>query len=118
ASAFSALLTARDEAATDVDAVTAAIVEDVQRRGDTALVDYTNRFDRVKLTAGDLRIARGEIDAAVGQVPAKTVAALKLAARRIKDYHARQMPKGMLYRDAAGLRLGWKWTPVDAAGLY
>jgi histidinol dehydrogenase len=118
ASAFSALLTARDEAATDVDAVVAAIVEDVQRRGDPALVDYTNRFDRVSLTAGELRIARGEIDAAVGQVPAKTIAALKLAARRIKDYHRRQMPNGVLYRDAAGLQLGWKWTPIDAAGLY
>jgi histidinol dehydrogenase len=118
ASAFSALLTARDEAATDVDAVVAAIVEDVQRRGDTALVDYTNRFDRVNLTADELRIAPGEIDAAAGQVPAKTIAALKLAARRIKDYHRRQMPNGALYRDAAGLQLGWKWTPIDAAGLY
>jgi histidinol dehydrogenase len=117
-SAFSTLLAARDEAATNVDAVVAAIVEDVQRRGDLALVDYTNRFDRVDLTADKLRIARTEIDAAVAQVPAKTIAALKLAARRIKDYHRRQMPKGMLYRDAAGLRLGWKWTSIDAAGLY
>src|SRR5581483_7918436 len=116
--AFSALLAAREEAATNVDAIVAAIVEDVKRRGDAALVDYTNRFDRVQLTADKLHVTEAEIAAAVAQVPAKTVSALKTAARRIEAYHKRQMPKDLSYRDAEGLRLGWRWTALDAAGLY
>ena len=115
---FAALLAARDEGAANVDSVVAAILEDVRRRGDSAVVEYTNRFDRVALTADRLRVTRAEIDQAVAGVPARTVSALKLAARRIRDYHRRQMPKGLSYRDAAGLRLGARWTPVAAAGLY
>jgi histidinol dehydrogenase len=115
---FAALLAAREAEATNVDAVVAAIVEDVRRRGDAALVDYTNRFDRVSITAADLRVTKDEIAAAVGQVPKKTLAALRLAARRIEDYHRRQMPRPFRYRDKAGLSLGARWTPIDAAGLY
>ena len=115
---FAALLAARDAEAANVDSVVAAILEDVRRRGDAAVVEYTNRFDRVSLTPERLRVARAEIDQAVAAVPAKTVAALNLAARRIRDYHRRQMPKGLSYRDAAGLRLGARWTPIAAAGLY
>ncbi|HTP84472.1 MAG TPA: histidinol dehydrogenase [Alphaproteobacteria bacterium] len=112
------MLAARDAEAANVDSVVAAILEDVRRRGDAAVVEYTNRFDRVNLTAERLRVPRAEIDRAVAGVPAKTVAALRLAARRIRDYHRRQMPKGLSYRDAAGLRLGARWTPITAAGLY
>lgn len=115
---FAALLAARDAEAANVDSVVAAILEDVRRRGDAAVVEYTNRFDRVALTPDRLRVTREEIDAAMAAVPAKTISALKLAARRIRDYHRRQMPKGLAYRDAAGLRLGARWTPVAAAGLY
>ncbi len=115
---FAALLAARDAEAANVDSVVAAILEDVRRRGDAAVVEYTNRFDRVSLTPERLRVARAEIDQALAAVSAKTVAALKLAARRIRDYHRRQMPKGLSYRDAAGLRLGARWTPIAAAGLY
>jgi histidinol dehydrogenase len=115
---FAGLLAAREAEATNVDAIVAAILEDVRRRGDTALVEYTNRFDRVSFTAADLRVTKGEIAAAVGQVPKKTLAALRLAARRIEEYHRRQMPKPFRYRDTAGLTLGARWTPIDAAGLY
>jgi histidinol dehydrogenase len=115
---FAALLAARDADAANIDSVVAAILEDVRRRGDAAVVEYTNRFDRVSLAAERLRVARTEIDQAIASVPAKTISALKLAARRIRDYHRRQMPKGFSYRDAAGMRLGSRWTPITAAGLY
>jgi histidinol dehydrogenase len=115
---FASLLAARHAGTANIEAVVAAIVEDVRRRGDAAVVEYTNRFDRVNLTAERLRVSREEIERAVATVPAKTIAALKLAARRIRDYHRRQMPKGLAYRDAAGLRLGARWTPIAAAGLY
>ncbi|HEX9463351.1 MAG TPA: histidinol dehydrogenase [Alphaproteobacteria bacterium] len=118
AAKFAALLAARDAEGANVVSVVAAIVEDVRRRGDAALIDYTQRFDRVVLTPGQLRIPQAEIDRAASEVPAKTIAALKFAARRIRDYHRRQMPKGLEYREPAGLRLGWRWTSLDAAGLY
>jgi histidinol dehydrogenase len=118
AEAFDRLLAARDAESTNVDSVVTAIIEDVRRRGDAALIEYTRRFDRVSVVAGQLRVTPSEIDAAAGEVPAKTIAALKLASRRIRDYHKRQMPKDTEYREAAGLRLGWRWTPLDAAGLY
>jgi histidinol dehydrogenase len=115
---FTGLLAARDDAATNVDGVVAPILADVRQRGDAALLDYTRQFDRLDLTADALRLTAREIDAAAGEVPAKTLAALRLAARRIQDYHRRQLPKPLSYRDSAGLRLGARWTPVDSAGLY
>ena len=115
---FARLLDAREETAADVEGVVTAILGDVRRRGDAALLHYTNQFDRVSLKAGDLRVSVPEIDAAMTQVPKKTLSALKLAATRIRDYHRRQMPKPLSYRDKAGLRLGARWTAVDSAGLY
>lgn len=115
---FRSLLRAREESATNVDAIVAAIIEDVRRRGDTALIDYTKRFDRIALTPETMRVGKAEIDAAVEQVPKKTMTALRLAAKRIEAYHRRQIPAALSYRDAQGLRLGARWMPVDAAGLY
>ena len=115
---FNGLLAAREEAATDVDSVVAPILADVRQRGDAALLEYTQRFDRIALTADTLRLTVREIDAAAAEVPAKTLNALRLAARRIRDYHRRQLPKPMSYRDASGIRLGARWTPIDSAGLY
>ena len=116
---FTELLAARAKAAANVEPIVAAIVEDVQRRGDAALIEFTKQFDRVALTPAELRVTAAEIDGAMAQVPAKTIAALRLAARRIRDYHRRQMPADMAYREKdAGLRLGMRWTPIDAAGLY
>src|SRR3546814_7647143 len=74
--------------------------------------------DLLTLTADTLRIAPAEIDAAVAACDAKTMAALELAAGRITDYHRRQKPEDLDYRDAAGVRLGHRWTAVAAAGLY
>ena len=116
--AFTTLLNSKREAAADVDAVVAAIIADVRRRGDAALIDYTTRFDRLTLTPATLRIPAAEIDAAVAACDAETVAALELAAARITDYHHRQKPEDLDYRDPVGVRLGHRWTAVEAAGLY
>jgi histidinol dehydrogenase len=116
--AFTTLLNSKREAAADVDAVVAAIIADVRRRGDAALIDYTTRFDRLTLTPATLRIPAAEIDAAVAACDAETVAALELAAARITDYHRRQKPEDLDYRDPVGVRLGHRWTAVEAAGLY
>ncbi len=116
--AFRVLLNAKREAAPDVARVVAEILGEVRTRGDAALIDFSRRFDRIEMTAASLRVGAEELAAAAAQCPAETLQALALAARRIEDHHARQMPADLDYRDDAGLRLGQRWSAVDAAGLY
>jgi len=116
--AFRRLLEAKRESAADVDVVVAAIVEDVARRGDAALIDYTNRFDRVDLPVSGLRVPRREIAERAAMAPPETVAALRFAAERIESFHRRQLPPAIDYVDALGVRLANRWRPIVAAGLY
>ena len=115
---FTALLGAKREDSPDVDQAVAAIIADVRSRGDAALVDLTAKFDRLQLDVGSLRFSDAEIDALVAQVPAHERAALELAAERIRAYHQRQLPEDASWQDDTGAMLGWRWTPVSAAGLY
>jgi histidinol dehydrogenase len=116
--AFAALLAAKRESAADVDAVVARIIDDVAWRGDTALVEYTNTFDRVSLTAATLRLGPDEIASGADAAPPDTVAALELAAERIEAFHRRQLPSDIDYVDSVGVRLGQRWRPIASVGLY
>ena len=115
---FTALLGAKREDSPDVDAAVAEIIADVRARGDRAVLELTERFDRLALTPETLRFAPEEIEALIAQVPQHEREALELAAERIRAYHARQMPEDASWVDASGAELGWRWTPVSAAGLY
>jgi histidinol dehydrogenase len=116
--AFRQLLDAKRESTADVDAAAAAIIEDVARRGDAALIDYTSRFDGVDLATSGLRLTRHEIAEGAAAAPPETVAALRLAAERIESFHRRQLPPAIDYVDALGVRLASRWRPIAAAGLY
>ena len=116
--AFRALLSAKREEAADVDADVAAIIADVRNRGDAALIELTARFDRLQLTPATLAFSADEIDAECARVGADDRAALELAAGRIRAYHTRQVPQDTRWTDDAGAELGWRWSPVAAAGLY
>ncbi|MEM6373515.1 MAG: histidinol dehydrogenase [Pseudomonadota bacterium] len=115
---FAALLSAKREDSPDVDAAVAEIIADVRARGDAAVIELTARFDRIALKPATLRIPREEIEAETAKVDDADRAALELAATRIRAYHARQMPEDAQWVDDAGATLGWRWTPVSAAGLY
>ncbi|GAN77952.1 histidinol dehydrogenase [Acidisphaera rubrifaciens] len=115
---FDALLEEARDTTTRVDAPVAAIIADVRARGDAALIELTERFDRVRLTPETLRVTSAEIDAAVAAVPAPLAEALEVAAGRIEAFHAAQLPSDLRMTDAAGLTLGMRWTPLDAVGLY
>ncbi len=115
AAAFERFLAKQREAGADVAAAVAAIVDDVARRGDAALAEYTARFDRVALTPAQFRLDPAELAAAA---PAADVEALRFAAARIEDFHRRQMPAPIDYTDAAGVRLGLRWRPLAAVGIY
>jgi len=116
--AFAELLAAKREVQEDVDRAVADILDQVRRGGDAALIELSRRFDRIELTPGNLRVAEAEIDAAEAACAPETRAALALAARRIEAHHARQRPADLDYEDGEGLRLGYRWTPVEAVGLY
>lgn len=115
---FAALLGAKREDSPDVDAVVADIIADVRARGDAAVIELTHKFDRLELAPETMRFSVAEIDMYCGQVGDEDRAALELAAARIRAYHAEQMPENKSWTDAAGATLGWRWTPVGAAGLY
>jgi histidinol dehydrogenase len=116
--AFAALLGQKREEAEDVDQAVAAIIADVRARGDQAVIDLTTRFDRLTLTPETLAFSPDEIAAEIARVSPEDRAALDLAADRIRAYHARQKPQDESWTDSAGATLGWRWTPVSAAGLY
>jgi histidinol dehydrogenase len=115
---FEALLGMKREDAPDVDAAVAAIIADVRARGDAAVIALTARFDKLELRPETLAFSRAEIAAEVAKVSPEDRAALELAAERIRAYHARQMPADALWAEPTGAELGWRFTPVSAAGLY
>lgn len=95
-----------------------AILDDVKQRGDAAVVDYTNKFDRVQITAKDLRIPQETIEQAYLACEPAAKQALELAAERIAVYHKRQLPEDFEYTDSIGVTLGNRWKPIEKAGLY
>lgn len=115
---FTAILNAKREDSPDVDDVVAGIIADVRARGDAAVLDLTAKFDRLELTAAQMRVSAAEIDAEIAKVPDAERVALETAAERIRAYHTRQMPKDEMWTDPEGATLGWRWTAVSAAGLY
>jgi len=115
---FAALLDLKREMSVDVDADVAQIIARVREEGDGALFDLTRRFDRFDAAGRGLRVSEDEIDAAMADVAPETLAALETARARIAAYHERQMPSDARYTDEMGVELGWRWTPVAAAGLY
>ena len=116
--AFTTLLGAKREDAPDVDAAVAAIIADVRDRGDAALIELTAKFDRLELTPETLAFSEAEIEAECARVDPEVRTALDLAADRIRAYHDRQLPQDQRWTDGAGASLGWRWSPVTAAGLY
>jgi histidinol dehydrogenase len=115
---FARFLAAKREASADVETAVRAIVQDVAARGDAGLIEATRRFDRLDLDASRLRVSAAEIAVALRACDAVTLDALKFARDRIEAFHLRQLPKDEQFTDSLGVELGWRWSAVDAVGLY
>ncbi|MEQ5776860.1 MULTISPECIES: histidinol dehydrogenase [unclassified Thalassospira] len=115
---FVKLLGMKRESDADVDAAVADIIADVRKRGDDAVVEYTNRFDRLSIDAQGMAVTPEEVDLALSDIEPALLESLKTAAARIRAYHDRQLPADERYTDETGVELGWRWRPVSAAGLY
>ena len=115
---FKKLLLAKREDSVDVDVSVREIIGRVIELGDQALIEYTKKFDRVSLTTDTLRFTQSELKEQAAQVSDKDRSALELAVTRIKSYHEKQLPDDTFWTDESGVELGWRWSPVSAAGLY
>ena len=115
---FTDLLAQKREVSEDVDQAVAAILDDVRKRGDAAVIDYSKRFDRIDLDKVGIRVTAEEIASARASCDAETLDALALARDRIEAHHAKQMPADETYIDPIGVELGHRWTPLDSVGLY
>jgi histidinol dehydrogenase len=115
---FDRLVNGRREADADVSTIVEQTIRDVRARGDVALLELTERFDGFDLSEEGWQISAEECAAAYKGLAPELRDALKLAASRIKAYHKAQLPKDRDYRDKEGVRLGARWSAVDAAGVY
>lgn len=115
---FDALVNGRREADADVSSVVAQTIRDVRDRGDVTVAELTQRFDGFDLNAEGWQIDAAQCKAAYDGLDDALRDALTLAANRIKAYHKAQLPENRDYIDDAGVRLGARWSAVDAAGVY
>jgi histidinol dehydrogenase len=119
ASQLSRLLAFEAEQDESIDRAAADILADVRRRGNAALIDYTNRFDRMTAASiDDLEIPRADWHAALAALPTAQRNALEAAAERVRLYHERQRSETWTYTEADGTMLGQQITPLDRVGLY
>ncbi|MDY0302154.1 MAG: histidinol dehydrogenase [Trichlorobacter sp.] len=116
---FERILARSEETSAQVLEVVRNIIDDLRKRGDQALLEYTNRFDRLQLTnAAQLEITTAEVDAAIKALPADDLAALQLAADRVATYHEKQKQQTWLSTEETDILLGQKVTPLDKVGIY
>ena len=116
---FAKVVSDRRESDTQVGRDVSGILNEVRERGDKALIDFTKRFDQHNLTSeDDWSISKADCEKAYHAIDAELREALETAAQRIRAYHEGQLPEDRDYIDDIGMRLGARWTAVDAAGLY
>ncbi|WP_295442304.1 histidinol dehydrogenase [Sphingorhabdus sp. EL138] len=118
ADAFDALVNGRREADADVSSAVAQTIRDVRAHGDATLAEMTQRFDGFDLNEAGWQIDAAQCKAAYEELEPELRDALTLAAKRIEAYHKAQLPEDRDYRDADNVRLGARWSAVDAAGVY
>lgn len=97
----------------------ATIISDVRSKGDAAVIEYTNRFDRRDLSSiDDIKISSDDLARALASITAEQLEALNIAAKRVKDYHEHQRQDSWQFSESDGTVLGQKITPLDRVGLY
>jgi len=115
---FAAFLDAPRGSPAQVDSAVAAIVEAVRVEGLPAVLRFAEQFDHASLTEATLRVTADEIEAGAAACPQAVRDAIDFAAARIRTYHARQRPADAQWVDETGTELGWRWTPLEAVGIY
>ena len=115
---FTAFINERRGSPPEVDAAVADIIERVRVEGLPALLDYSRRFDHADLDEHSIQVTEAQIDAGAAECEPKVREAIAFAAGRIRRYHERQRPQDAHFVDEAGVVLGWRWTALEAVGVY
>lgn len=116
--AFDRILQRRGEIEQHVDQAVAEIIRAVRKQGDSAVLRYTKAFDGITLKSSAIEVTDREMDDALAAVPKSALRSLRLAARRIRGFHQRQLEKSWSYKDPLGLTLGQRITPLERIGVY
>ena len=116
--AFAAFVDARRETAPDVDATVRDVLAAVRAEGLAAVLRYSRQFDKSDVDEASVGVSAAEIAAGAAECAPDVRAAIAFAARRIRAYHERQRPADARFVDEAGVELGWRWTPLEAVGVY
>src|ERR1700722_5247478 len=112
AARFAAFLGAKREAAGDGEGAVRGIIDAVKARGDAALVELTNKFDRTSVTAAALRVTKNEMAAGGAACEPAAPDSLVFTQGRVEAYHRRQLPRDGRFTDALGVELGSRWTAI------
>lgn len=115
---FDALIAHRGEALDAAEAIAREVLADVKKNGLDAVLRYSAKYDGLALSKDDLRVSSAQIDQSYRACAPDLIDALNAAANRIRAFHDAHKPQDARYVDTEGVTLGWRWTPVDAAGLY
>jgi len=115
---FASLVNERRDTPEDVEAIVRDVLAAVRREGLPAVLRYGAQFDGVEISEADLRVTPEEIEAGAAACPQEVREAIDFAAGRIRSYHERQRPDDARFTDEAGVEMGWRWTPIEAVGIY
>lgn len=112
------LLSSTDEPDQSIVETVTGVIADIRTRGDAALLEYTNQFDRRTATLASLEITKDELDVALNRIPEEIRNSLEHAAKRVREFHEKQKQSTWTYEDDEGNVLGQKITPLDRVGVY
>ena len=116
---FEKLLEKRDFVDLKVDKIVDEIIKNIKKNSDSALLEFTNKFDNHKVKSFEqLVVKKSEIDSAFLKIDKQVIKSLKHSIKRVKSYHKKQLPKNDLYKDEHGILLGGVWNPIDSVCLY
>jgi histidinol dehydrogenase len=115
---FAAFIDERRDTPEEVDAVVRDVIAAVRSEGLAALLRFAREFDRIELDEQSIRVSEAEIEAGAQACQPAVRDAIAFAADRIRSYHLRQRPADLSFTDDAGVQLGWRWTPLEAVGIY
>lgn len=117
-SSLQSLLSSTDEPDQSIVETVTKVIADIRARGDAALLEYTNQFDRRSATIESLEISKEDLDSALKRIPDELRNSLEHAAKRVREFHEKQKQTTWTYEDEEGNVLGQKITPLDRVGVY
>ena len=117
-SAFGSFLKTRQQTNSEVIGLVGKLIEDVKVRKDTAVIEYTKKFDNLDLSKVGFFFHSDEIEEGIGKIGSLDKKAIDLSVARVSKFHKKQMPANLTWKDEFGIELGWVWKPIDRVGVY